>query len=205
MQITRISMKTGVKRGFISRRGRAFSLQPRAVMDYPEPEPEREPEREPDEDDYKGISDYAEDVEQEIMKKYYYLDPAVIHYHRSLFESLFHTTIESMTAEELKSLAEGHRLQITLKDNEVYLLIHEEQPAEYADELWNSMADLFNDWGAAQRLREIIPTLLADPQVFQLQKEPLEIALKVQHIPIGADGNASGKADSASSNKDILF
>lgn len=117
-----------------------------------------------------------------VLKKMYYIDPGMMSYKRSTFESLFYKIPSPMDGQELKSLAKGHRLKFSIDGDIIVLLIFNHLWNDANDVIWDNMAELLSDWSSETILRESLPVLLSSETVFD-GKEHISIPLKVKHHP----------------------
>jgi hypothetical protein len=158
-----LSSKPVHTKRFLSRHQHLHAIRPST----PEPEPDSDPNPVPDPDP--------------VLDKFHYIDPGMLQYQRATFEKLFHNLTVPLNGDELKRLAEGRRLKLSIEGNTVLLLVYRETWSPNNPDLWTSMADLLNDWSAHTVARETLPILLSNMD--QIQEEPIKIPLRVQRLP----------------------
>jgi hypothetical protein len=116
--------------------------------------------------------------EDPVLRKFHYIDPGMMQYQRATFERMFQSVVVPLSGEELKKIAEGRRLKLSMEDTMVVLLVYSGAWENATDDTWNSMAELLNDWSASQLLRETLSTLLSCAA--DIPEDPLKISLKVR-------------------------
>lgn len=115
------------------------------------------------------------------LHKYHYIDPGTIHYQRASLEQLFHNLTIPLTGYELRRIAEGRRLKLSVENASVILLVFSYTWEDATDDTWNSFAELLSDWAAEKIVRETLPVLLSCSET--LPDSPIKIPLRVRHNP----------------------
>jgi hypothetical protein len=143
----------------------------------------------PDDSD-RDDDDHDETYTDPLLRKFHYIDPGMLQYQRASLETLFYQETVPLTGPELKHLAEGRRLKLSVEDDSVILLVYLSSWVDATDEMWASMAELLSDWATENHIRASLPTVLANPILFHdhnhyhnQENIPVKIPLKVRHDP----------------------
>jgi len=81
------------------------------------------------------------------------------HCRKQLNDLYYENRKQDLTGEELKGLMGGRRPLMAVYENEVVIEIHAES-WDAEDILWESLADIFNDWSCSPRVRHTIPSAI---------------------------------------------
>lgn len=121
-----------------------------------------------------------DDANDPILKKLHYIDPGVIEYKRTVFKNLLTRPSSLLSGTELSRLSGGHKLSLTVQETYVILRVHKELWVDVNDIMWESMAELLNDWYAETTIRDKLPQILASPNLFDAIGY-VPVPLKVRH------------------------
>ena len=130
-----------------------------------------------DDDNDNDDNPYEDDP---VLKKFHFIDPGVLQYQRATFETLFHQVSEPLSGEELRLLAEGHRIKLVVEDKMVILLFYNTKWKDVDEKLWDNMATILTSWSAEKIVREAFPHILAEPSIFG-DNEFIKIPLNIRH------------------------